>query len=232
MSTQPFPDPPKQSSSDLAYHAVAAGVSAVPFVGGSAAELVQYWLAPPLTKRQQTWYEQVAEAIRSLQSQSVPTDSDEFVTAVVQASRIAMGTHLDAKLIMLKAAIVHAALPHHPSDIITMRFLRFVEELDPEHFALLAYLRDPTGHFERNGIAKPSIYSGGTGSVFKEAQIPIQHLEIVLRDLGERALADAGTWNTMMTESGAWAPRTTSLGNQLLDFVTYIEPPDVAEVVS
>ncbi len=36
----------------------------------------------------------------------------------------------------------------------------------------------------------------------------------------------------MMTESGALASRTTSLGNQLLDFVTYIEPPDVAEVIS
>ena len=32
--------------------------------------------------------------------------------------------------------------------------------------------------------------------------------------------------NAVMTSNGAWAPRTTTLGNQLLDFVTYIEPLD------
>jgi hypothetical protein len=189
---------------------------------------VQAVFGPPLARRQQLWFVEVADAIRILQEHDVPLDSPEFVTAVAQASRIALGTHLDEKIAMLKAAIIHSALPDRPTDIVTARFLRFVDELDPEHFVLLAYLRDPAGHFERNNIPKPNLLMGGTGSVFAEARIEIPHLDVVLSDLGQRGLADSGSWNTVMTNSGAWAPRTTALGNELLDFVTYIEPPDDA----
>lgn len=216
-------DPPRSAGSDVAYAAAAAGVSAVPIVGGPALELIQAVFGPPLSRRQQAWFEELADAVRTLQVHDIPVDSDEFVTAVAQASRIALGTHLGEKVEMLKAAVMHAALPNRPADIVTMRFLRYIEELDPEHFVLLTYLRDPAGHFERNDIPKPDILSGGTGSVFAEARLTIPHLEIVLGDLGERRLADSGSWNTMMTSNGAWAPRTTSLGNQLLDFVTTVD---------
>ena len=216
---------PTGTATDLAYAAAAAGVSAVPVVGGPAVELVQAVFGPPLAKRQQRWFEELADAVRILQGHDVPLDSAEFVTAVTQASRIALGTHLDEKIAMLKAAIIHAAFPDRPTDIITARFLRFVDELDPEHFVLLAYLRDPAGHFVSNNIPKPNVLMGGTGSIFAEARLPIPHLDIVLGDLGERGLADSGSWNTVMTSNGAWAPRSTALGNQLLDFVTFIEPP-------
>jgi hypothetical protein len=169
----------------------------------------------------------VAEVIRELQRRELPTDGPEFVDAVARASSIALGTHLEAKLTMLQAAILHAALPDRPSDIVTMRFLRFVEELDPEHFVVLAYLRDPEGHFDRNGIEKPNIYAGSPGSIMDAAQIPIDggHVPMIVGDLAQRGLGDA-TLNTMMTGNGAWAPRTTPLGHQLLDFVTYIGPPE------
>ena len=160
---------PTGTATDLAYAAAAAGVSAVPVVGGPAVELVQAVFGPPLAKRQQRWFEELADAVRILQGHDVPLDSAEFVTAVTQASRIALGTHLDEKIAMLKAAIIHAAFPDRPTDIITARFLRFVDELDPEHFVLLAYLHDPAGHFVSNNIPKPNVLMGGTGSIFAEA---------------------------------------------------------------
>jgi len=45
-------------------------------------------------------------------------------------------------------------------------------------------------------------------------------LSIVLKDLAERNLFDNA--GGMMTESGIWAKRSTSLGDQLLAFVTEI----------
>lgn len=130
---------------------------------------------------------------------------------------------------MLKAAILHAALPNRPADIMTMRFLRFVEELDPEHFVLLVFMRDPKGHFARNGIPEPNIYMGGLGSIYESAGIAIDNLDLVRKDLTDRGLADGNSWNTVMTANGAWAPRTTDLGNQLLDFVTVIDVDQAAE---
>ena len=125
-----LPDPPQATGADLAYAAGAAGASIVPFVGGAAVELVSAVFGPPLERRQQRWFEELADVVRTLQKREVELDAPEFVSAVAAASRIALGTHLDEKLKMLKAAILHAALPDRPADIMTMRFLRFVEELD------------------------------------------------------------------------------------------------------
>lgn len=215
--------PPSSGAADRAYAAAAAGANLVPVVGGAAVELVNSVFGPPLERRRQVWFEELADAIQTLQAHDVPVDSDEFISAVATASRIALGTHLDEKLQMLKAAVTHAALPDRPADLLTMRFLRFVEELDPEHFVMLAYLRDPAGHFERHDIPKPNITMGGPSAIFAEARLNVPHVDIVLGDLGARGLADTGSWNTLMTANGAWAARTTQLGTELIDFVTIVD---------
>lgn len=223
VSGMSLPDPPRATSPDLVYAAAAAGASLVPVVGGAAVELVSAVFGPPLERRQQRWFEELADIVRSLQENDIPLDSPEFVSAVATASRIALGTHLQEKISMLKAAVLHAALPDRPADMITMRFLRFIDELDPEHFVLLTFMRDPAGHFDRNEIDKPNIYMGGLGSIYDQSGITISNVQVVLRDISDRGLADGGSWNTLMTANGAWSPRTTPLGNQLLDFVTFIE---------
>ena len=75
---------------------------------------------------------------------------------------------------------------------------------------------------------------GGPASIMDEAALPVtaETLPIVLADLGERRLADTASMNAIITGNGAWAPRSTTLGNQLLDFVTYIEPPNNVEAVT
>jgi len=201
----------------------------VPIVGGAAVELVSAVFGPPLKRRQQKWFEKLADVVRTLQERDIAVDEPEFVSAVAAASRIALGTHLEEKLTMLKAAIFHAAMPDRPADIMTMRFLRFVEELDPEHFVLLVFMRDPKGHFASNAIAEPNIAMGGLGSIYQQSGIAIENLDLVRRDVTDRGLADGGSWNTMMTANGAWAPRTTDLGNQLLDFVTFIDVEQPSE---
>jgi hypothetical protein len=218
--------PPESTGADRVYAAARIGGNLVPYVGGAAVELLDAVLGPPLARRQQAWWEKVAEAIRVLQANHIPVDGDEFVTAVAQASRIALGTHLDEKLEMLKAAIIHSALPDRPSDLLTLRFLRFVDELEPEHFIVLTYLRDPVGHFERHGIEQPNVLSGAPSSIMDMAQLPLEEeaRPLLLADLGERRLVNASSMGTMMTGRGAWQAQTTGLGNLLLDFVTYIEP--------
>ena len=64
---------------------------------------------------------------------------------------------------------------------------------------------------------------GGLGSIYDQSGITISNVQVALRDISDRGLADGGSWNTLMTANGAWSPRTTPLGNQLLDFVTFIE---------
>lgn len=237
------PPPQPSDAKDRALTAAKVGLNLVPFIGGSAAELVQAVVGPRLTRRGDRWQQEVAEAIRHLQRQHVPVDSDEFVTAVVQASRIALGTHLDEKLDMLKAAIIHCALPDRPMDIIAARYLRLVDELDPSHFAVLAFLRNPKGHFDRLGLSTPHDSSFNPEDMLPRLQLPVsgEELDLVMSDLMDRGLAvniPPGTGSSLYAskavqmlgqEDQSTRPRSSALGDRLLDFVTYIEPPDEAQ---
>jgi hypothetical protein len=220
-----FEDLPIQSRAATAVALVSSAANFVP-LAGTAREVVEAVFGSPLAKRQQAWFEKVASAIRELHRLHAPLDSPEFVSAVVHASRIAQGTHLEKKLEMLKAAIIHAAFPDRPADLLTMRFLRFVDELDPEHFIVLRYLQDPPGWYQTHGIPRTEYLTGGRDAILQGAQLPLDPLaqELVLADLGERRLANVGGLSGMVTGASMWDALASSLGNQLIDFVTYIAP--------
>ncbi len=167
----------------------------------------------------------MTEAIDELRERGLSIDAlaadERFATVLIEASKTALGTHLEEKLQLLKNAIVHTALPDGPADFLTIRFLRWIDELSPEHFIMLTYARDPAGWFEAKGIEKPNLYMGGPASIMKEARVPVEGItrEVVLRDLSDRALANTGGLNVTMTGEGAWQPWATDLGVQLADFV-------------
>jgi len=54
-------DLPKPMSGDALHTFVKAGLSAIPIVGGPAAELFAYVVVPPLTKRRDEWLQLIAD---------------------------------------------------------------------------------------------------------------------------------------------------------------------------
>ena len=50
---------PNKSIGDTAHAIAKAGISAIPVIGGPAAELFQYVVQPPLEKRREKWMRQV-----------------------------------------------------------------------------------------------------------------------------------------------------------------------------
>jgi hypothetical protein len=97
-------------------------------------------------------------------------------------------------------------MPDRPADLLTLRFLRFVDELDPEHFVVLRYLQDPGGWYERQGIARQAFMAGGRRTILDGAQLPVSGvtLDVVLADLGERRLANVGGLSGMVTGPSMW----------------------------
>ena len=59
---------PKRTGGDAAHAVVKAGLSAVPVVGGTAVELFQYVVQPPLEKRREKWMTDVGEKLHELES--------------------------------------------------------------------------------------------------------------------------------------------------------------------
>ena len=223
----PVPEP---DAKDKLQQVAKAGMNLVPFAGGTAAELVDLVVTPSLERRRVAWWNKLGEAVQYVLDEGVDLDDlkedEAFVSTVLHASRIAMGTHIEEKLELLKACIVNMAMPESPPDFLAMRFLRFVEELDPEHFLLLTYAIDPPGWYEANGLGKPNLYAGAPRTLLEQAGLGLGETvrNVALQDLHDRGLADTGSMGVMMTGSGAWGPFATALGHQLLDFVTLIDP--------
>lgn len=207
-----------------------AAVAAIPGVGGSLVILVDSVIAPSISRRRDAWLQTLADLVDEL-SERVdgwdPTSlegNEVFVTAVADASRIALGTHLEEKLEMLKNCLRHMVLEKDRNDFLDLQLFRFVEDLSPEHFLVLQYLENPGAWFDGRAIPRPSIAMGSPKSVMATAKLPVEgpSLEIVLRDLNDRGLADCASLGTTMTEAGVWQTRTTDLGAGLLSFVREI----------
>lgn len=206
-----------------------AGIAAIPVVGGTLQVLVDTVLAPSLSKRRDKWFAELGALVEELrrrtdeQNLEFLAGNEEFVSAVAEASRIAMGTHLDEKLHLLKNCLLHMALSTSGTgdDFMSLRFLRFVEELSPEHFVILQYLDNPSAWFDAKEIPRPNLSMGSPSTIMGQARLPVTGtvLEIVLRDLADRFLATVQGMTTTMTGTGAWQPLSTALGKQLLAFV-------------
>lgn len=220
--------PPDETTATVAQVIGRAGLAGVPLFGGPAIEVLNAIIEPTLERRKAAWFVKLAEAITELQMrlgdvEAALTDDELFVTMVREATRIAGGTAFEEKLEMLKACIVNGAVPDRPADFIALRFLRFVEELEPEHFRVLSYVANALTHFR---AATPD-YERGAHLI--ELGLPDAARRIVLRDLHDRRLletTDPGprfSSNSPVDEdgpSGTWTVTTTTLGFQLLQFVT------------
>jgi len=97
---------PKRSKGDAAHAVAKAGLSAVSIVGGPAAELFQYVVQPPLEKRREEWMNQVGKKLQELEARGVSIEdlqnNEQFISAVMYASQLALRTHQTAKLEALR----------------------------------------------------------------------------------------------------------------------------------
>ena len=219
---EPFPT---ARLGDHARAGVQAAVSALPF-GGAVNELANAVISPVLERRRERWHQKLAEVVEEIKSKvddfEQLADNELFVTAVLEASRIAAMTHLDEKLDLLKNVLVRLAVDTDNDDFLALQMLRFVDALTPEHFLVLRYCSDPEGWFDARGIDRPNLYMGSPNSIMNDAQLPVvgASREIVLRDLSDYGLANTESLRTTMTETGMWGSLATDLGNALLAFVS------------
>jgi hypothetical protein len=221
---------PETGFRDYARAGADAGIAAIPVIGGSLQVLAESVIAPSLTKRRDTWFRKLHELMSELHAKVDGFDPESlagdevFVTAVSDASRIAMGTHLEEKLDLLKNCLAHMAVDEGRDDFLDLQLFRFVDELTPEHVVVLQYLNNPGAWFDAKRIERPSLAMGSPSHLMNAAGMPVTGvaLEIVLRNLNDRGLANTQSLKTTMTADGAWQSLTTELGRDLLEFVSSI----------
>lgn len=83
---------PKPTKGDVAHTLAKAGLSAIPIVGGPAAQIFSVIIIPPLARRRDAWVESIATALKELKGKvdgfkiENLRDNEIFITTVMHAT--------------------------------------------------------------------------------------------------------------------------------------------------
>ena len=209
--------------------------AAVPVLGAPAAELMTNVLTPPLERRRTAWFNNLAERLERLEEQvesftvASLRDDEEFITAVMTASQIAIRNHSGQKIEWLQNAVANVALKTEADIELQSLFLTFIEYFAPVHIRLLMLFQNPQTYASKLGHDLAARFQRGSSA-------PLRHvLEEVLLDMSvmpdrgflvddldgrglirisQSSLSESIT-NGMITHGSL----TTELGDRLLRFI-------------
>jgi len=197
---------PEETVADLVIRLCRAGVNLIPG-GGAVTELASI-LKVPSERRRDEWLETLWERLARLEKRlggfdiKRLADNQQFVTAVLRATPIAVRTHKAEKLEALRNAVLNVAAGSAPEDDIQAMFLDAVDSLTASHVQFLSAL--------------------GKARVAPEAQSLVD--AVVGRSREEGRLASV---NGTLSFTREWMPVSTSAGDLLLFVDPFSEPPDV-----
>jgi hypothetical protein len=223
---------PKPTKADAAHTIVKAGLSAIPIVGGPAAEIFSSIIVPPLGRRRDAWVESIANGLKELEEKVADFkieklgDNEIFITTVMHATQAAIRNHQKEKLDSLRNAVINSALGIKIDQDTQQMFLEYVDSLTPSHLKVLNFLDDPRLYGQKNNVKFGSYMGGSVTTILEEAIPELRDKRVfydqLLTDLFNRGLTntDANSMNAMMTDSGMFARRTTDTGRVFLKFIT------------
>lgn len=136
---------PEKDASDLIHTMAKAGISAIPLMGGSISEIFSFLITPSIQKRQEKWMQLVVEGLQRLE-QEIDSfdienlqDNEVFQSMVLESSRVAILTHIDEKLKMLRNAVLNSALPEAPDETRQKIFIQWLSEFTAWHIKILIF---------------------------------------------------------------------------------------------
>jgi hypothetical protein len=211
---------PSKTGGDAAHSIAKSGLGAIPVFGAGAAELFQTVLQAPIEKRRDEWMKGVGEKLQELEEQGLNLEdlqnNDQFISATMHASQIALRIHDDERLNALRNAIANIAIGAAPEETLQIIFLEFIDTLSAQHIQILALFENPT--------PPPTVSQGALSRVIEHNMPHLKgHNELyqqLWKDLYTKGLVNTEGINVMMTGHGLGQKRTTNLGDQFLSFIS------------
>ncbi|AWN47546.1 hypothetical protein DK419_15545 [Methylobacterium terrae] len=225
-----FPMDDKRSA---AYHVAMgtldAAASVVPGGSYGVQQIVRQFIGEPLERRREAWFAAVGDSLREMQDRfdgfdpANLADDEEFLSAVAEASRIAMTTHRAEKLDALRNAVLNAAAGIHLDEVLQKTFLGYVDRFSTLHFQVLKLLANPAANPKAAARAE-GMMTGSLGQIIHAALPETTGNPVLLgRVLGElerEGLTNGASMNTMMTATGVTEKRTSEFGDTFLSFIS------------
>jgi hypothetical protein len=230
---QRYPEP---TQSDVALGATRAALAAIPVVGGSVTELMSFVITPSVARRRDQWLKDLADGLDQLEAKvegfqiADLQGNESFVSAVIEASKTAIGTHKKEKHEALRNALLNIALRRSPEEDQQQIFLRYIEELTAWHIKFLALFQDPPRLLAAKEI-KTNYYIGAGSQVLEDVYPELSDkrelYDQIATDLDARGLIGGTAFlHGSMSAQGMVSKRTTPLADAFLAFVS--EPPELS----
>ena len=189
-----------------------------------------------MEKRRAEWLNAVADRLAHLEERlegfkvADLAGDEDFITAVLVASQIAMRSHEEEKLDALRNAVVNVAARISVDSTREQIFIRLVGDFAPLHLKLLHLAQDPEGALHESSAPLSSSHGGTEGdlveAVYPELADARDLYDLAWSDLYRAGLTDKDTMRFGTSGRGPMLKRTTELGDHFIAFVT--EPSDSA----
>lgn len=214
---------PERDGKDIAEGLTRAGLALIPGLGGTINELISMVLAPALERRHDEWLKDLADVVDKLEKRPEGFNVKElghneaFVSATIQATRIAASTHQKEKRQMLRNALLNIATGKAQDDQIQQIFLGAIETFTHSHVMVLNFL------WKQSGMLRTTITSYGQtianfGQAIETALPDLQgkndFVEHIMNDLRIRGFSSLSGRMSAYPQ-----PAITNLGIQFLTFV-------------
>jgi hypothetical protein len=136
------------TNGDVWHAIVKATAGTLPVVGPVVSELFQLAITTPSQLRQSQWHAAVSEVLNNLiaKVEGISPESlsknEEFLTAIMATSSIAMKTAQKEKIKMLQAILYHSGSGTTLEIFVRNTFMQIVDRYVPEHLDLLKLLTE------------------------------------------------------------------------------------------
>jgi hypothetical protein len=190
--TERYPQP---DDVDATRGALEKLVEQVPLLGAVTVHVIAQFLVPGLERRREQWFKELADDFDRLKQMvegfSVENlaQNEAFVSATIQATRIAIGTHKQEKRELLRNALLNVAIGIAPEDDLQQSFLRYIEDFSVSHVRVLQFLAQPIEQLRRgpNSLTFNS-YRHFIQAVFPNFSYQPDFLRQIFQDLHSRGL--------------------------------------------
>ena len=216
---------PEPTEADVVQGTARAALAAIPVIGGTITELLSVVLAPAVARRRDEWLKELADALDQLESTVAGfkvenlAENEAFVSATIQATRIAFGTHQREKREYLRNALLNIAKGIASDEIKQQIFLNAIEAFTPAHIKALNVIWRGGGlkiSWDENSIPiMQRTYGAAIGILAPEVKGQVSLIGAVLADLRNRGFSNLAGPDLSFPQGEI----TTNLGIEFLKFV-------------
>ena len=161
----------------------------------------------------------VGEKLQELEAKGLVLEdlqkNEQFITAVMHATQAAMRTHIEAKRVALRNAVLNVAKGQAPDEVEQHLLMSFIDTFTEMHLRILKVFQAPA--------TPPNMSTGGLSHVLEfnmnELRNRRELYDQLWKDLYARGLVNIDQLHITMSGRGLAERRTTNLGDSLLKFI-------------